>query len=470
MESLFLYNCFFVIYLITRSIYPLSDDWYYLTAPNPNFRLDDLLPNATFWRPLDALFGAFVGNFPALFPNLNRIFVISAHIINSMLLNGIAKEIGVKKEWRNFAICFFLFSSSSWAVTVSPDALNQAYSILFGMLALYVYLKKGGYSFLSLCFLSLLAKESGISCFFVIPLFNALTNAKTFKDFVNNKKLLKQCIKQVVFSFLVIVLYFIIRFALYGGIVLGANSGNYKISFLSLSTLKNILLLFASASTGIDTIALMSTNKSLLLVAITSIFSIVFIMMWIFGVISLFKSRKQVFPLVCLILCAFGLSLPLTLLGRVGEMHAYPILFFMSIIYAFVMGHANIDIKKMLCPIICLFIAFGISSVHKITTIYEYSDKTQNLTQSLKNVYDDPDGSNLFIVINNREGYSVFEQSAATGTEYGLSMRPYFNWKNLIHTNYMAKSEEDAETYIKRNQGLYNHVFVIKDETVKKIK
>ena len=32
------------------------------------------------------------------------------------------------------------------------------------------------------------------------------------------------------------------------------------------------------------------------------------------------------------------------------------------------------------------------------------------MTQSLKNVYDDPDGSNLFIVINNREGYSVFDE------------------------------------------------------------
>lgn len=469
-HPLFYIVVFIAVYLLAHPILPMSDDWYYSTAPNPDFQLADLLPSASFWRPLDVLFGAFLGKFPFLFPMLNKIAVILAHIINAILLGGITKNFGIKKEVCSFAVCFFLFSSATWAVTLSPDALNQAYSNLFGILALYVYLKKGGYLYLILCFIALLEKESGISWFFVIPLFNAFLNGKTLKGFIKNKDLFLQFTKQVVFAFLMIIFYFVIRFALYGDVVLGDNTGTYKISLFSLSTIKNAVLLFASAATGVDSIALMGNDKSFLLVTLTGTLSLVFVLTWVVCVWSLIKAKTQLFPFACLILCGLGLAFPLTILGGAGEMHAYPVLFAMAIIYAFCIGNAKFNTKKLLFPIICLFLAFGISSAHKIISIYEYSSRTQQLTQSIRKVYEEPDGQHLFVVVDDWKGYSIFEQSAAHGTYYGLSMRPHFDWKELNHKKYLSMSEEDADNYIKANYGKYKHIFVIRGETAEKVK
>ena len=129
----FYIGVFLILFSLTFSISPLSDDWYYVTAPNPDFQLADLLPTQTFWRPFDVLFGAMMGKFPALFPYLNRAVIILGHVINAVLLDAILKRINIHRTWRCFSVCLFLFSSATWAVTVSPDAMNQAFSLLFGL-------------------------------------------------------------------------------------------------------------------------------------------------------------------------------------------------------------------------------------------------------------------------------------------------------------------------------------------------
>lgn len=461
---------FAVIFLLSYPISPLSDDWYYSTAPNPSFKLKDLLPSASFWRPFDALYGALLSNMPFLFPILNRILVILAHIINAVLLNGIIKELGVRKELRNFAVCFFLFSSSTWAVTLSPDALNQAYSAFWGMLALYLHLKKGGYKYLFLSFIGILTKESAVSWFFVIPLFDLIHSGKSWKEFIKNKQVILKFIKQIVFSLLTVAVYFAIRFALMGSITLGNDSGRYQLSLFSLSAIKNLFLLFASAATGIDSIALMGTEKSFLLVLITGVLSVIFIAAWVVGFISVIKNRKQLFSTICIIICGLGLAFPLVILGNAGEMHAYQVLFITTVLYAFVIEYSNLNAKKLLCPILCLFLAFAISSTHKITAIYEYSNRTKQLTQSIKNVYENADDENLFVVIDDWSGYSIFEQSAVQGTHYGLSMRPYYGWKDLKHKRFLAETEKEANGFIIANQEKYDHIFIIKGEAAKKIK
>ena len=119
---------FIAIFILVYPICPLYDDWYYATAPNPSFTASELLPGSTFWRPFDVLFGAFMAFIPSLFPALNRAVVILSHIVNAALIGSILTKLGVDKKWRIFGICYFLFSSATWAVTTSPDALNLSSS------------------------------------------------------------------------------------------------------------------------------------------------------------------------------------------------------------------------------------------------------------------------------------------------------------------------------------------------------
>ena len=471
LKILFYLLAFITIYFIVYPISPLSDDWYYLTAPNPDFTLADLLPSNQFWRPFDALFGGLMGLVPEMFPTLNRLIVVLGHILNGALLGGVAKQIGISPKWQMFSVCFFLFSSAVWAVTVSPDALNQTFSVLFGLLAIWLHFKYGGYYYAIFCFLALLWKESGVSWFFVVPLFDAFVRPETEGLNLKDKEKIKRFAKRIAVSLISVVAYFVVRFALLGEVALGSgDGGTYKLSLLSFSTVKNAILLLVSGATGIDSIALFSKNRTVILVVITFLLSAAFLLTWLFSTVSLIKQKKKTVSLICIFLCVLGLAFPLMILGSAGEMHAYPVLCGMSILLAYGFSHSHVAFKKVLISVICIFIAFGITSVHKVKSIYDYSDRTEKLTQSIMESYDRPQGSALFVLIDDWEGYSVFEQSAAMGTYRGYSVRPYFDWVEVDHQQNNVKSKQEADEYITQHADEYDKVFIVEKEKAVRIK
>ena len=72
----------FVCYgLILLPLLPFADDWHYHTKPNLYFRWSSLLPRAVVWRPLDILFGGFLGLSPAMFPWVNRLVGVAGHVV-----------------------------------------------------------------------------------------------------------------------------------------------------------------------------------------------------------------------------------------------------------------------------------------------------------------------------------------------------------------------------------------------------
>ncbi len=460
-----------LMYIVVYSISPLSDDWHYLTAPNTDFTMMDLLPSNQFWRPFDALFGGVMGLVPELFPALNRLFVVMGHILSGVLLGEIAKQIGVSPKWQMFAVCFFLFSSAAWAVTVSPDALNQAFSVLFGLLAIWFHFKYGGYSYVFFCIIALLWKESGVSWLFVVPLFDAFVRPESEGLKFNDKARVKRLVKQISVSLVSVVVYFVARFTLLGEVALGSSDdGTYKLSLLSFSTVKNAVLLLVSGATGIDSIGLFSSNRTMVLVAITFLLSAVFLLAWLFATISLIKKKQKTISLVCIFVCVLGLALPLMILGSAGEMHAYPVLCGMSLLLAYGFSYSRITVKKVLIPIICVFIAFGITSVHKVKSIYEYSERTEKLTQSIMETYDNTEESTLFVVVDNWEGYSVFEQSAIMGTYRGYSVRQYFDWAEVNHHQYDTETRQEADKYIEQCSDEYDRIYVVENSVAEKIK
>lgn len=468
-EVLFYCAAFVLIFVLIYPISPLCDDWHYLTAPDPAFGISSLLPANTFWRPFDALVGGFVGRFPNLFPVFNQVAVVLGHVLNAVFLNLILKEMCVSAKWRRFTVCYFLFSSAAWAVTTNTDALNQAYSVLFGLIAVFVHLKKGGYTYLFWCMLALLWKESGVSWFFVIPIFDAILRVKSFTELFRNRPLLKQCLWEAFLSLLAICGYFAARFYLYGSVTLGADSGRYHISILSLSTLKNIFLLLASSCSGVDTLALLGNNRNILLAGITIILSVLFLVFWAASALQTIFGKKEWFPVLGLLVCILGLAAPLSILGPSAEMHAYPVLSVVSILYGFCFDRAEISTKKAKIALLCIFLAFTIASAHKLTAIYDYSQRTQELTENLRVCYT-PSDSALFVEADYWEGYSVFSQSAMRGSAKGLSLRPYYGWQHLNHDQYLTHSMDDALSFIAANQDRYSSIYLIQSQSVTRIK
>lgn len=470
MSALFYLSVFAVFYGLVGWLRPMADDWYYLTSPNPQFSLEQLLPEKTFWRPFDALFGGFMGLVPGLFPWLNRFVVVFAHVTNAWLVKKILEQFGVSRQWAGFSSVYFLFSSAAWAVTVSADALNQAYSLLFGLLAIRVHQKKGGYYYLLFSTLSLLWKESGVSFFFVVPLLDAAESHLCLKAFLKSKEQLKKAVAQISLSLLTVFAYFAVRFLLRGDLQLGGDSGAYKIALFSVSFLKNLVVLLASAATGIDSIALFGADRSFLLLFLTAALSLLFLAGCLIALISLIRKKKLLFPLVCIGLCILCLAMPLSILGQAGEMHAYPVLFGIAVFFGFCFDWAELSLKKLWLCLLAIFLAFGISSVHKLVSIYDYSKNTARVEQEISSQYELKPGAVLFVVVDEKEGYSVFTQSGIYGTYYGESMRPYFAWAAPDHTFYAVETSDEAKEYVQENESSFVQIFVVENDRVEKVK
>ncbi|MCI6554437.1 MAG: hypothetical protein MSA43_02090, partial [Prevotella sp.] len=122
-------------------ILPTFDDWNTLSSPNydSNF-MKYLLPYGTTWRPGDAMFGYINAINSRLYPLINHIIIFLGHLASTALVYKITGIAGMRPMARNMAMVFFYISPCVCGTIFSCDALNQTYSHLWGILAVYSYL------------------------------------------------------------------------------------------------------------------------------------------------------------------------------------------------------------------------------------------------------------------------------------------------------------------------------------------
>ena len=78
---------------------------------------------------------------------------------------GFCNGLGLVRCHANLSVVFFYLSSGTLGTVLNIDSLNQVYSLLWGLLALYSYISLSGYRkfmlWLLCALLSVFAKESG---------------------------------------------------------------------------------------------------------------------------------------------------------------------------------------------------------------------------------------------------------------------------------------------------------------------
>ncbi len=121
---------------------PTFDDWVYYTTMYDGDLLADgyLLPIDNYWRPFDSALGALLGAHPWLFPSLNHIIVLAAHVASAATLSSVCRRLGMGLGGRSVAVLFFFFSPAMLGTVLGIDSPNQACSQLFALLALRAYL------------------------------------------------------------------------------------------------------------------------------------------------------------------------------------------------------------------------------------------------------------------------------------------------------------------------------------------
>ena len=181
------------VLLAILQILPTFDDWTTLSMPNydPNY-LTYILPFGMTWRPGDAIWGYINAINYKLYPTLNHIMILIAHIGSTVLVFYTTKELNFSTIARNIATLFFYICPCVLGTILSCDALNQSYSHFWGILALYTYLthkrnKKYIY-WLGCVLLATFAKDNGLAWSIVPPLvaftFGKIDKANLFKDII----------------------------------------------------------------------------------------------------------------------------------------------------------------------------------------------------------------------------------------------------------------------------------------------
>ena len=133
-----------VLWLLCQLL-PTFDDWTYYTAPYMGELFSSrLLPIDSWWRPFDHVFGWIVGLNYRLFPTLNHVFVYAAHLVSTLLLWRIAGQLSFSRFGQTIAVLIFYLSPAMLGTVTGIDSLNQAYSHLWGLVAMTIYLKDEG--------------------------------------------------------------------------------------------------------------------------------------------------------------------------------------------------------------------------------------------------------------------------------------------------------------------------------------
>lgn len=157
---------------------PTFDDWTYLASPYFGRLADVLVPAGDYWRPFDAVIGYVLGLRPEWFPALNHIIVLTGHVVCTFLIFAICGQLHFGRLAQNVGTLFYYLSPGMLGTVLSVDSINQTYSALWGLLGLWIYLRrtdKWRYVWLVVCcLLATFSKENGIMWLAVIPLLSLI--------------------------------------------------------------------------------------------------------------------------------------------------------------------------------------------------------------------------------------------------------------------------------------------------------
>lgn len=162
-----------VAYALTL-LKPTFDDWTYTTYPNTDPAYwKYLLPYGDYWRPFDGAFGYIVAMGNDLFPTLNHLCIYIGHLLATLLVWLVARQLRFTPAARLTAATLHYVSPAILGTLMTLDSLNQVYASCWGLAALWAYLQGGRHQtllWIALCAMATWCKENGAMWLAICPL------------------------------------------------------------------------------------------------------------------------------------------------------------------------------------------------------------------------------------------------------------------------------------------------------------
>ena len=439
---------------------PTDDDWGYLCSPHINgMSLTSLLPNGTFWRPFDAIIGFVLTKIPTAYPYLNHSLILIGYIGSSLLLWNILRELKIREDVRIISTSIFLVSPAVLGTILGIDSINQDYSVFFGLLSIYFYLRfPKNYSWLIFALCATWAKENGIVYFILSPIISF-----TF----NNDK--KGNSKNLIIGVLGACLYFIARLSLQTSSVSIEEDSPY--SFTISKKIVDLFSFVVGTTSVVDYISLIhKPSRNIIVVLITFLISLSFLYK-LFWNKAIFK-RKYLLLILCIAIAAAP-----HLATHFGPMHAYSTLpFFCVLIGSFLNDQQSDQLQNRFFKV--TYIMFILTAIcvdwHHWYCTYSSSkvgpqmaakviEKTQGNPQNILciTIMDDYPRFSSFCVPPRdvfREGYAVRRQTK-------------YEWPKKIRSLQVASLKQASKVVrVAQQSGDYDYIWITFKDQVKVIK
>ncbi|WP_455062334.1 hypothetical protein [Prevotella fusca] len=443
--------------LLLCQLQPTFDDWTYYTVPQTEpLTLQNLLPDGNYWRPFDVLFGHFLGLDYRFFPSLNHLFILLGHILNTLLVYKILQWFRVSTLSRNLSVIFFYLSSGTLGTVLNIDSLNQVYSLLWGLLALYSYISLSGYRKLILwllcSLLSVFAKESGYLWFVCPP----------FIVWSIGKERFNRVLKHLLCGCSLFVLYLVCRFLLTDKFHLENNA--YMI-FTAKQLLRNLGVLLGMSFYPIDYASLIHPqHRYLAVVAVTGLLPLPFI--WL-----LLRSYRLQKPLVILLLSIFAGAF-VNLITVFTLMHCYAVLPFVAVMIALLCERIKNKRSLILSALLYLLTA-AFTLFHHGYASWLSGKMGERMAKSIVSQCNRPVNKVMLIHLDKGETkYSSFWviPFEAFGWGYSVRQQTGYQWPKTILNEEITDKRQLKSLLPKAEKAGCDGVWYAEDDQVKRIK
>ena len=443
--------------LLLCQLQPTFDDWTYYTIPQMEpLTLQSLLPDGNYWRPFDVLFGHLLGLNYRLFPFLNHLFILLGHVLNTLLIYKILQWFRVSTLSRNLSVVFFYLSSGTLGTILNIDSLNQVYSLLWGLLALYSYISLSGYRKLILwlvcALLSIFAKESGYVWFLFPPFIVWSIGKECFNDVIRH--LLCAC--------LVFVLYLVSRFMLTDSFHL---ENNVYMEFTLTRLLRNLALLLGMTFYPIDYASLIHPqHRHLAVVVITGALPLPFL--WL-----LLRSYRWQKPLIILLL-SFFIGAFVNLMTIFSVMHCYAVLPFVALMIALLCERFK-NKKVLIVSALLYLLTASFTLLHHAYASFLSGKVGEQMAKNIVSQCDRPVNKVMLIHLDKGETkYSSFWviPFEAFGWGYSVLQQTGYRWPKTILNEEITDRNQLKSLLPKAEKANCDGVWYVEDDQVKRIK
>lgn len=406
-----------MLFGVTMFILPTMDDWTYLSRPQVGVPfLDVVMPFRSYWRPFDGIIGYINGLYPSLFPYLNHLIVLTGHAINTILVYKIGSLIGLDKFFSMSSSCFFLLSPGMLGAVLDIDSANQIYSLLFGLLALIVYVRNSiarkdsriSPLYILSIVISMLWKENGVAFIVVAPLlsfgFGFITKKQFFKD--------------ILCAMLIPIVYAAIRFSLPQD---NAELSNDYIDGGIFKIFRNIAMFITFTWLPVDFVSILhSPSRSYLLAMLTFFLAAPFCLLMALFIYRKARQKEVLTLLLCMIMIA-GIHLVTVF----SVMHTYSSLSFAALIVGFMLRyHLKDRLILVLYTIIMWLSTVFITDAHHLISAYVSGETGRRMArETLAQLHDPVDKAYVINLVDDYPKYSMFCTIPYEAFGWGISVQ-----------------------------------------------